>query len=133
MIGTDLNRIWTSPSKYFHPTVYYAKELLRQVHSGEYNRELQSLNNSQQEIKEESKILDMMNHYALSKDCFKTPKAKLKFKKKLIKIPSKTKSTLHPRSKKIIKVEKPVKTEENVILFVDIHGHSINDNIFMYG
>ena len=23
--------------------------------------------------------------------------------------------------------------EQNVVLFVDIHGHSINDNIFMYG
>lgn len=37
-------------------------------------------------------------------------------------------------SKASISAEEPaVQTKENVIFFVDIHGHSISDNIFMYG
>jgi len=135
MIGTDLNRIWTTPSKYLHPTVYYTKELLRQLHSGEYHKGILNLNLSQQETSEETKILDLMSHKALTNECFKTPKVKLKFKKKLIKVPSsKARSSLHPKSKKAnSKLEKQFRFEANVILFVDIHGHSINDNIFMYG
>lgn len=81
MIGTDLNRVWHWPSKYFHPTVYYAKELLMQIHTGEYTREITNLNQSQQEERDESKILEMASHYSLPRDCFKTPKSKLKFNK----------------------------------------------------
>lgn len=29
--------------------------------------------------------------------------------------------------------EEDTNKQENVMLFCDIHGHSINDNIFMYG
>ena len=36
MIGSDLNRVWHQPSKYFHPTIFYAKQLLKDLHSGKY-------------------------------------------------------------------------------------------------
>lgn len=29
MTGADLNRIWHIPSRYFHPTIFYTKELLK--------------------------------------------------------------------------------------------------------
>lgn len=65
---------------------------------------------------------------------FQTPNSKLKLKKNSAKISSKIKTTLH--SKKMSKTTVQEELEEpihNVLLFVDIHGHSIADNIFMYG
>lgn len=32
-----------------------------------------------------------------------------------------------------IVVEENSQPQENVMMFVDLHGHSINDNIFLYG
>jgi len=57
MIGTDLNRIWNSPSKHFHPTIYFTKELLKQLQNGDFYKEKEELNHSQQDIKETKKIL----------------------------------------------------------------------------
>jgi len=31
LVGVDLNRRWLNPSKVLHPTVYYCKELIRQL------------------------------------------------------------------------------------------------------
>lgn len=80
MIGTDLNRIWHWPSKYFHPTVYFAKELLQQLHNGKYFQEISDFSNFQQEDKDEEKILNLINNYSLSRDWFQTPKSKVNFK-----------------------------------------------------
>jgi hypothetical protein len=53
----------------------------------------------------------------------------------LIKLPAKVNSTLHSKkySKATVDLNESKFKEENVIMFVDIHGHSINDSIFMYG
>jgi hypothetical protein len=37
LIGVDLNRRWKNPSKYLHPTIYYAKSLIKWLH---YHNEL---------------------------------------------------------------------------------------------
>lgn len=29
MLGVDLNRRWKNPSKYLHPTIYYAKSMIK--------------------------------------------------------------------------------------------------------
>lgn len=29
LLGVDLNRRWKNPSKYLHPTIYYAKSLAK--------------------------------------------------------------------------------------------------------
>lgn len=29
LLGVDLNRRWKNPSRYLHPTIYYAKSLIR--------------------------------------------------------------------------------------------------------
>ena len=108
---------------------------LRQIHTGEYYRYKEQLNQSQNEQGDEAKIIELMDHYSLSKECFKTPKAKIKFQKKLLKLPGKIRTSLHSKkmSKGSIKPDETIDFEENVMLFVDIHGHSTNDNIFMYG
>lgn len=80
MIGTDLNRIWHWPSKYFHPTVYFAKELLQQLHTGKYFQELYNYSNSRQNNRDEEHIMSLMNNYSLARDWFQTPKSKLMFK-----------------------------------------------------
>jgi hypothetical protein len=33
LMGVDLNRRWKNPSKYLHPTIYYAKSLIRFFHT----------------------------------------------------------------------------------------------------
>lgn len=30
-------------------------------------------------------------------------------------------------------MEDNLQSQENVMMFIDLHGHSINDNIFLYG
>ncbi|CAI2369656.1 unnamed protein product [Moneuplotes crassus] len=129
MTGADLNRIWHIPSRYFHPTIFYTKELLKRLHNGDFFRSKDDLNRSTQNVKQEQKVLHIPNH-----DNSKTPNAKFKIKKNSIKISTKMKQSLH--SKKISKTTVPDDLDEkieNVILFVDIHGHSIADSIFMYG
>jgi len=59
--GTDLNRIWNFPSKYFHPTIHFTKELLKQLHNGNFYKDKEDLNHSQQEIKDNSAILELSN------------------------------------------------------------------------
>ena len=60
--GTDLNRIWNFPSKYFHPTIYFTKELLKQLHTGSFFKEVEDLNHSQQEIKNNIMMLELSNN-----------------------------------------------------------------------
>ena len=74
MIGSDLNRVWHSPSKYFHPTVYYAKELLSQLHKGEYTQKYNEYIKMVQEASSESQIFSMIQKYHLSRDTFLAPK-----------------------------------------------------------
>jgi murein tripeptide amidase MpaA len=33
LMGVDLNRRWKNPSKFLHPTIYYAKSLIRFFHT----------------------------------------------------------------------------------------------------
>ncbi len=33
MLGVDLNRRWKNPSKFLHPTIYYAKSMIKWLHS----------------------------------------------------------------------------------------------------
>lgn len=33
LLGVDLNRKWLSPNKFLHPTVFYAKQLVKQMHN----------------------------------------------------------------------------------------------------
>lgn len=33
LLGVDLNRRWKNPSKYLHPTIYYAKSLIKFLNS----------------------------------------------------------------------------------------------------
>ena len=74
MIGSDLNRVWHSPSKYFHPTVYYAKELLSQLHKGEYLQNYLEYMRLTQEASNESQIINMIEKYSLSRETFLAPK-----------------------------------------------------------
>lgn len=67
-------------------------------------------------------------------DSLKKPGSKLKFKKNSVRISSKVRTTLHSKKMSKISVQDDFEEKENnVLLFVDIHGHSIEDNIFMYG
>lgn len=81
MLGTDLNRVWNNPSKYFHPTIYYTKELMKQIHSGTYYQLIDEMRESKMKEVEKAHILDLMNNYSLSRECFKTPKSNVKFQK----------------------------------------------------
>jgi hypothetical protein len=33
LLGCDLNRKWDKPNRLLHPTIYYAKQLIRHTHS----------------------------------------------------------------------------------------------------
>jgi len=33
LLGTDLNRKWLSPNRFLHPTVFYAKQMVRNLHN----------------------------------------------------------------------------------------------------
>ena len=33
LMGVDLNRRWKNPSKFLHPTIYYAKSMIRFFHT----------------------------------------------------------------------------------------------------
>lgn len=32
ILGVDLNRRWKNPSKFLHPTIFYAKKLIKYLH-----------------------------------------------------------------------------------------------------
>ena len=76
MIGSDLNRVWHSPSKYFHPTIYYTKELLKQIHQGEYKKKYSEFLRHFQDDTNESQIMSMIQKYSLSRDSFLRTKSK---------------------------------------------------------
>ena len=77
MIGSDLNRVWNCPSKYFHPTIYYAKQFLKEIHSGEYFKNIENIKISGREKMSESRIIEIMERYSLPHDTFMTPKVRI--------------------------------------------------------